>query len=201
MYVIDSIAKISNKLQGLSVNQLAFFNALICEKLTPNYIYFNRIYNLTTEINLNDYLSKLFISATKLTSNSNEELENHIESIENIVPHIEDYEDYSVSFALDCSVSYYYAYKFLRNFDIQNSRDISENSINTIDRFIIFKNNLIPSDLLFEKFISEHELMIYEINFQEQLINAISKLNIIDDTSINLFKNSYKNIIDLSQLK
>jgi uncharacterized protein len=137
------------------------FGLDICKRLLPEYKVFKEKFNYGNVDILDDSLRfcELNINSNYLDIKKLDEL---FKQVESVIPDTESFSCIEVSFALNASVSVAELLAYYKDKDIEHLMTISEMMTDTIDFKIIELNN----DVVDERLIDNHPLLINEFNYQ-----------------------------------
>lgn len=191
---------IQQKLLLLNDEKKITFSLLICERLLPNYVYFSKKYSYGNPSELNNIISILYKNLLEKIEDPN--IDNYIDTVEEIIPDTEDYSTILVSFALDACTSILSTLYFLKDKEIENIVDVSTYATDTVDMFIQERDDLDVSNPNLELLIEEDLFMQNEIKRQSNVIDYLNSIESVTEKDLDAMRQIVKDdIINVSLLK
>lgn len=192
---------IKKRLLPLSDKARILFAVLICERLYPNYVFFQNLVHWGNHDILQDAISVIRQYLFKDDLFSKEDIEDVMERIDLVTPDTEDFVGITTSFALDACTSIYGTLSYILDKNIDHVVDVASVALDTVDMFIQEKDDLNANDRDIEMKIANDPFMIAEKAGQRELLQKLSglKFDRVTDEIIESLKNK-SSIIDLRLL-
>jgi uncharacterized protein YjaG (DUF416 family) len=170
--------EIKRQLIPLTYEKKLLFALLTCEKLYPNYLYFESRSKWGNSNILLQAIELMYQSLFIRNLLDDEEVNLHINAVDLVTPDTEDFVDSSVSFALDACTAVYSSLKFMLNQDINH---VVEVAIYARDTVFAFDNSGMDSTGSDNKAANAPLMQEREMTRQ---INIIRELNMLGDVRI-----------------
>jgi uncharacterized protein YjaG (DUF416 family) len=174
--------EIKRMLTPLTNEQRLLFAVLTCERLYPNYIYFQNIFNWGDSKILLNAIGVVYQFLIKRDLFEKHEIQELINEVDIITPNTEDFSEIFVSFALDACTSIYSSLNFILDHELEHIVDVAIYAHDTIDMFIQERDNLSYDSVDIEDRIAADPLMIYE---KERQNNVIHRLSLKKEVNVN----------------
>lgn len=170
--------EIKDRLLLLTDRNKILFATLICERLYPNYVYFQQERNWGDINKLKNGITLLHQAILGNHNISKDEIEQAIFDIDKVTPDTNEFSGITTSFALDACNSVYSTLNFLLHQNIEDILDVATYARDTVDMFIQERDDMDYNvDTNFELKISSDPFMIAEISRQKDTIAKLRLLN------------------------
>lgn len=191
---------IQEYVSNLSIQHLQVFCNLNCEKLLPAYKLFSEFENFGDVSSFSKIIEEVYIS--QFTKSDIIEVEIMEKGLDENFFNLEEFEAPLASYAFDTCEAFDELLQFLKFDDAIHILNNAQVCINSVDMFVQQKDNIdyITDMNQLEELISKNEWMIKEKTRQLVLLEELSSLSDLDDSSIeNLRKinNSFGQLVDL----
>ncbi|MEE1947242.1 DUF416 family protein [Pedobacter sp. KR3-3] len=180
--------EIKEKLTSLTYEKKMLFALLTCEKLYPNYLYFQKRCNWGNSNALLEAMAAMYQSLFKSNLFSHPEILNYIEAVDLATPDTEDFSDSWVSSALDACTAVYSSLNFMIDRDIKHVIDVATYARDTVYMFIVNRDNLDMNVKGMDDKVSNDPLMLREMNRQSSTMDKLGGLK-DSDISDELIRN------------
>lgn len=192
----DYLIWVEKTILKLSDRKKQLFGLLCAKRLYPNYHFFKKKENWGDDIFIKEILERV----KKQIINPNNNKVNYsylLNKIDKIIPYPEDFDNISVSHALDASVIVENLLNFILTKDKKYIMFIPVSCIDTIYMHIQDKYSL------YDEETEHHELFQSEINVQKKHLEYLVNLKKLDSDSINIFLDTFQNdnLISLDYLE
>lgn len=193
---------IQHKLMPLSNEKKLLFALLVCEKLYPSYLFFQRRCDWGDSNVLLGAIEVMYQSLFDSSLFGDREIEQYMNSVDMVTPDTEDFLDSSVSLALDACTAVYSSLNFMLDHDIEHIVAVAVYARDTVYMSIVNRDELDMNLKGMDARVSSDPLMVKEIARQFSVIEELEdpKNKIISDELIQNLKRGGA-IIDLSVLK
>lgn len=163
----------SPSLKQLNDWQLATFCAAVSERLFPNYALFSQVAEFGDAQVLRTALDKVWDRLSNRCGAVN--FETQMEKVDAVIPEPDDFDMYGVYPALDTCVALITTLNQMVEASYQDARQISQLSLQGIETYleVIADAELSDEDLV--RFINTHPLIEIEQQFQDQLVEQLSR--------------------------
>lgn len=194
--------EIKRRLMPLKNEQKLLFAVLTCERLYPNYEYFQNTFSWGDSKVLSNAIGIIYQNLIKKDLFEKSEIQELINEIDVITPDTEDFSEIFVSFALDACTSLYSSLNFILDQKLEHVVDVAIYARDTVDMFIQERDNLSYDLVNVEDKIATDPLMIHEKVRQIDVIDRLSlkKSTKIDNQSIEELRDKTP-IINISMLE
>lgn len=193
---------IKKSIEGNTYTNQCLFGVMTCEKLLPNYVFFSKRNhwgdtNILEKglVSMYDFIYKSHISKEELRELQGE--------IEDITPDLDDFNDFSASYALDTCCAFIESINFILTFKMDNLLNISSFARDTVDMFVQEYRGLDPNDSNLELLILEDKYYVNECNRQQALAEYIKNrksLGIEEIPKLREINNAFGSIINFEEL-
>ncbi|MNY17612.1 hypothetical protein D3C86_1509380 [compost metagenome] len=175
---------------------------MVCEKLYPNYLYFQSRCNWGDSSVLLGAIEIMYQSLFKSVFFDDEEIEQCIYAVDAVTPDTEGFLDSSVSLALDACTAVYSSLNFMHDQEVDHIIAVAIYARDTVYMSIINKDGLDMNLKGIDAMVLDDPLMIKEIARQFSIIEELESLKDenISDELIQRHK-AGPAIIDLKTLK
>lgn len=193
--------EVKSKLAPIPDKAKILFAILICDRLYPNYVAFQKNNRWGDSAILQKGITRIQDYLVKEHVFNDDEIIAFIERIESITPNTEDFPGIITSFALDACNSVLDTLKFLTDENPEHIADVATYARDTVDMYIQEKDNLNANDPMIEEKIAQDSFMMKEKAYQRELLIKLSGIkieNLTEDEIENL--KEPKPIIDLAEL-
>jgi uncharacterized protein YjaG (DUF416 family) len=170
--------EIKSSLSTISSKGHVLFAVLICERLYPNYVAFQKTFNWGNHEVLQEAIALLRQYLIKEDLFEESEIEEIIERVDTITPHTEKFPGIITSFALDACTSVYSTLSYLLDKNVDNIADVASYARDTVDMYIQEIEDLKANDPKLEEKIAGNEFMILERRAQRELLKKLSVMNL-----------------------
>jgi len=163
------------KLVGLSRQARIIFGLSICESVYDHYVEFAKKYDWGEP----NVLQQGILAARQyLVSDSLDakDVKSLLGKMSSIAPDTEDFEGALVSFALNAASTVYYLLRYLLDDDVENIVTLSYCAIDTVDLYIIVRDDLEQVGPELETVIDNDKFMKEEKESQKILLDKLSKM-------------------------
>lgn len=186
----------------LTNEQKLLFAMLTCERLYPNYVYFQNTFSWGDSKVLLNAIGVAYQYLIKKDLFEKSEIQELINEVDMITPDTEDFSEIFVSFALDACTSLYSSLNFILDQKLEHIVDVAIYARDTVDMFIQERDNLSYDSVDIEDRIAADPLMIHEKGRQIDVIDRLSlKKGInVDDQLIEELRDKTP-IINISMLE
>jgi uncharacterized protein len=174
--------EIKSKLLSISDKGKVLFAVLICERLYPNYVVFQKINNWGNPDVLQEGIALIRQYLIKEDLFESDEINSVIEQVDQITPNTEDFSGITTSFALDACTSVLSTLNFILDKDTEHIADVATYARDTVDMYIQEKGDLDANDPTIETRIEFDSFMIKEKNRQRELLKKLAAIEIINVT-------------------
>lgn len=165
--------EIEKMLMSLTKKQRLLFGVLTCERLYPNYLYFQNNYNWGNSEALLKGINVIYQYLMKDELFSKDEIQELIQEVDAATPDTETFSEIFVSFALDACTSLYSSLSYILDPRLEYIVDVAIYARDTVDMFIQERDDINSNDEDLENRISEDPLMTIEKNRQMEVINKL----------------------------
>lgn len=178
---------IKKQLIPLSSKKQLLFGVIICERLYPGYVEFNRVYDWGRVDVLEEAIAMMHQYLINEDLFDADEIQEMMERIEMITPDTEDFSGVITSLALNSCTSVYSTLKYMMDKDVDDVADVATYARDTIDAYIQEKYKLDPNDPQLSDRIESDQLMIREKDSQKQILTKLSAMSLdkITDKIVN----------------
>lgn len=173
--------EIKRRLMPLKDEQKLLFAVLTCERLYPNYEYFQNTFSWGDSKVLSNAIGIIYQNLIKKDLFEKSEIQELINEIDVITPDTEDFSEIFVSFALDACTSLYSSLNFILDQKLEHIVDVAIYARDTVDMFIQERDNLSYDLVNVEDRIATDPLMIHE---KVRQIDVIDRLSLKKSTKI-----------------
>jgi hypothetical protein len=190
--------EVKSKLVAIPDKGKVLFAILICERLYPNYVAFQKINNWGDHSILQEGIALIRQYLIKEDLFDVDEITNVIESINEITPSTEDFSGIITSFALDACTAVLDTLEFLVDKNPEHIADVATYARDTVDMYIQEKDDLNANDPMIEEKIAKDPFMVKEKSIQRELLKKLTviKVETLTDNKIESLKD-LRSIIDL----
>lgn len=187
------IDEILDGLKKLSFKKQVLFSYLACLRTYPNYEYFASEFKFgdpSVLVEGENYLLEFILDSKQI---SIEIIENIQLKIDKITPMPGNFNSIIASSALDATSCLYESLLFIIDKNINRLKDIVTLCLDTIDMFLVIKNNIDINSEGHEKIIYTHELMEREMKTQKGIVDFLKSTSNASLDDINLLIGHQKN--------
>jgi uncharacterized protein len=170
--------EIKSNLSNISNKGRVLFAVLICERLYPNYVAFQKKYNWGNYEVLQEAIALLRQYLIKEDLFEESEIEEMIDRVDIITPHTEKFSGIITSFALDSCTSIYSTLSYLLDKNVDNIADVASYARDTVDMYIQEIEDINANDPKIEEKIEQNEFMILERKAQIELLKKLSVMSL-----------------------
>jgi len=170
--------EIREQLMSLTDINKILFATITCERLYPNYKYFQQQVGWGNHEILQEAIILLYQPVVSGGDVNINEVNEAVSQVDMITPDTDEFPGITTSFALDACTSIYSTLMFLLDRNIENIVDVATYARDTVDMFIQERDNMdYNNDPAFELKISNDNLMITEKNRQKVLVAKLRDFN------------------------
>jgi uncharacterized protein len=171
--------EVKNNLLKVSTDKgRVLFAALICERLYPNYVAFQKTFEWGNHEVLQEGIALIRQYLIKEDLFEASEIEDIIERVDMITPSTEDFSGIVTSFALDACNSVYCTLRYLIDKNVDNIADVASFARDTVDMYIQEVDDINANDPKIEEKIERNKFMVHEKKAQRELLKKIMAINI-----------------------
>jgi len=173
----------------MSRGQKLLFMLSCCERLFPNYSFFQKKHNWGEPETLRmilDYLWESFKGGCDIDT-----VKELTEQCNRIVPDSEDFDTIDVSSAMDAGCSVLSVLSFLLSESIERILDVAVLSYDTVDMYVQELEKMSPNDPGLERKIFEHRFVQQELKRQREDVEFLLNKDMTDEQKYEFVKNKY----------
>ncbi|MEO0042471.1 MAG: hypothetical protein RL329_1919 [Bacteroidota bacterium] len=169
------------KLKKLTYQQQILFVSLLCEKLLPNYTFFNKRTNWGSILKYSNVLEWIYNHSLNPEYKNIKEINKKIECLSKLYPDIDEFpNEFSASYALDACCAMESVLVFIQKGSLTDAVKVVSTLMDSLDMYIQQLEDMDPADALLEDKIQSHQLMKLEMASQENIIQTLQKMPIIN---------------------
>ena len=189
--------EISILIKSLKRKHATLFCASICGRMYSSYLFFFEREKWGNPSIFLQSIQFLYENSLNL-SNSNDKFSKRIEEI---FPDLDEFEDFSASYAFDACTALYESITYLSDNNTEHITNCSTSATNTLDMFIQEYMDIDPNTPGLESIINSHPFMQKEVNNQLEVLKYLNSKSNINIEDIKFIRNiSNYSIVDLQLL-
>lgn len=170
---------VESQLRALDHKKLAAYCAALTERQFPNFALFSRLVEFGSPSQLSNILDGVWQSLMPGGAQMNFEVQ--LDKVEDNMPDLEEFDMYGASPALDAVVSLYSTLVCILEADVDEAIAVGKVSRECVANFIeVSEGDSQMSDEEIIRFITNHELMVSEDDFQEELVERLANVKQLD---------------------
>lgn len=167
---------IKKQLTTLSTKRQLLFGVIICERLYPGYVEFNRIHGWGNIDILQEAIAMMRQYLIDENLFDTDEIQEIIERVEMNTPDMDNFSSVLASLALNSCTAIYSTLKFMLDRDVDDIADVASYARDTIDAYLQEKYNLDPNDPTRNERVESDQLMVHEKWNQKQVLINLSAM-------------------------
>lgn len=182
--------QLQQRLNRLLPNLQLAFGALVCERLLPNYQHFQRESEWGDWAPLRESMDTTWMVLSGRTVKP-EDISRLSARCEMVAPDSEDFNQLTVASAQDACCAVCCLLNFILQPDVEQVVQVATYAVDTIDLYVQEVSNMDPADPALEEKILSHPLMRQELEFQDEVLQALESTASLSVESISNLRSTF----------